>query len=253
MNQFKRIKTGFLIATLVLILFSLSCNYSGSTSTAGTDDSNDKIPSKPIKEIIWETDSFGNTQFYENNPDIIDIVNGNTGWQYGDMCEATMNTIEVDVCRMSGIKRKYGYGVIFCVQDIPNPVDGYFYNFLAVLIDIDGEFCIVRCTDTDEDGEFEDEYLVNWQSHDDLATGYGVFNKISVKYNGKLGSGNDSFTLIFNDIAVSAVDFEYDQSVAFDIVGRFGYIVTLAPDEDFPDHPVDFRFRQITPADILLP
>ena len=157
------------------------------------------------------------------------------------------DVFDVTVSKESG-KNGYGYGVIFCVQENT-------YNFLTVLIDNSGEYCICKCTGPDENGLLDYSYIQGWASCNDISKGQGVINDIQITYMGN-NNGIVTFNLVFNkNFSIPPITFTYDTSQipVFIMTARYGYIVTLAPDEDFPNTPVITKYNQLLPATISLP
>ncbi len=229
---------------IFIFIITLSCNIKNDYYDSGT--SNYTGINDPI---FWKPDNSGDIRFYINDPSVLNPIKGATGWKPGEYTEETMTYVEVDVSKYSG-HQSMGYGIIFCIQDDTNPLDNTNdegYNFLTVMINAEGKYCIGKVTDESSDLDPEFEYLVNWQENEALQTGYEKFNKIKITY-----IGENNFEIIFNDTEEEKISFEYDQVSPFEIIGRYGYIVTLAANEYFPDIPVDVRFSQVYPVDILL-
>ncbi len=243
------IKISFLIILSVLF-FTISCGLNGGEYEE-PGQGNEAVINEPV---YWEPDNNGWIQFYLNDPAYLNPVNGSTEWMPGDYKEMPMEYVEIEVSKYSG-SPSYGYGVIFCVQDDTDPsdsTDDSGFNYLTVMIDVNGNFCIGKVTDTDKNSDPDFEYISiggkNWTPGSSLSKGYSQVNRIKVQY-----TGNNTFEITFNNDDSNKITFEYNQSPQFVMQGRYGYIAVIAPDENFPDTPVDVRFRQVYPIDIQLP
>jgi hypothetical protein len=175
-----------------------------------------------IESINFLDDGDGFRRFYADIPGYY-----NRGFYHftRESREHPMVLVQSEVKKLSGFS-DVGYGVIYCLQD-----DGDYYR---LLIKIDGTYSVTR-----KSGSLK-ETLIDWTPSEHLAPGYGALNEIMIAYNPPVSR----FTIFFNDAAeTSYVDTRLSG-------GYSGFYAIIGPEEleDFPDEPVDIRFRQILPT-----
>lgn len=215
---------------IIFIIFIINCK--------GPEFENEETeePEIPIITVQWKPDINNYIQFYTNDTKLL-TIDGSSFWKWGSFYENQMTSFEAELIKVSGVNY-YGYGLIFCIQD---DAGNGMTNGLIVMIDTVRQYIIGKVVNNDF-------YVIkDWTITDALISGYNIKNKIKINY-----LGNNNFEVIFNDNNTSEkkVIFEYDQEPGLNLCGRYGYIVTLSPYELFPKHPVDVRFKQITPLNI---
>jgi hypothetical protein len=177
-----------------------------------------------INTIFWEPDANGYTQFYTNDSRYLG-VDGWTFWKWDDSVTQTpMQHVETQVKKISG-SSGMGYGVIFCFQDSN--------NFFMLAIDTHQNYMIGKVVAGALTG------IVDWSLSSNLNPGYDIINKVKVQK-----TGTHTFTFYFND---QQEDTFTDSNTPFFTGGKYGVVVSISPNEDFPDTPVDVRFKQLAP------
>lgn len=177
----------------------------------------------PVQTIDFKSDGNGFIQYYTNDSSkldkgIYDTTNTN---------QTPMKTLETQVKKISG-KPRWGYGVIFCFQDTD--------NFYRLLIHENGRYQIAKKVG----GKYLEPLIKSWTDSSALYTGYNVVNTIKVTY-----VPDYSFNIYFNGTLATTFT---DNDVTKFSGGDYGFYVSVGKDENFPNNPVDVRFKQITPA-----
>ena len=168
-----------------------------------------------IKTIEWEEDKDGFLQFYTNDSQynlyIFLFTFENPGGQ---------NVYEIECKKVSGSEH-FGYGLVFAYSDTD------MYKFFRLIITTDGSYKVLR-----QNGDY-DTSIIDWKTSPELLIGNNKINKLKVV---KAGS---SYTVFINDIHVD----QFTDSFAGG--NRIGFYVAIGPEEheNFPDIPVDVRFR----------
>jgi hypothetical protein len=176
-----------------------------------------------IKTIEWEPDGSGFRQFKTNDPEKLW-----SSWWYwlGGSYQnpSTPFTVEVEAKKRSGC-RGYGVDIIFCLEDNQ--------NFYAVGIDTTGYYLVYKRLN----GSW---YTIrDWTFSNYLNIGYNVINNLKVTYD-----GSNTFTIYLNgSVVYSFTDISFNE-------GNAGYLVSIADEdcENFPDEPVDVRYRMLHPV-----
>lgn len=173
----------------------------------------------PVKSIFWEEGSDGFIQFRTNDSDYYDY---NFYTWYEESYQQILDVVEIKVKKISGYEWG-GFGIVFCLQDD--------YNFYLLLIDIKGWYTIYEANDS---SWIQD---VAWTESDMLNKGFSKINTLKVEHD----DSSDIFTISINGSYVNSF---YDSS--FD-GGYSGFFVEIwgKDQEDFPDTPVDVRFKPI--------
>ena len=177
--------------------------------------------SASIENINFREDGEGFLLFYADIPGYYNrgfyhFLNGSK--------QTPMMVVRSQVKKISGFD-DVGYGIVFCMQD-----NGDYYR---LLVKTDGAYSVTR-----KSGELKTP-LIDWTSSEYLSQGYDVMNEIMVMYD----YTRQRFTVFFNEVAeTSYVD-------TFFSGGYSGFYAIIGPEEmeQFPDEPVDIRFRQILP------
>jgi hypothetical protein len=216
-NQMKRY---FFVLTLIgLALFlANACTQSESAPPVATTD--------------WRLDGHGYVQFSTNDPDYYGYV----FWCYYDQEDQVApmtNAVTGIVKKMSGALN-YGFGIIFCVQDIE--------NFFWVLITAEGYYVI---------GESEDNVpskIIDYTFSGAINTGLGASNTISVTYT----SGMNTMAVAINGSQVNTFQPNTGSSPFIQnwTGGKAGFITLIgnSTDENFPDTASDVRFKLTSPV-----
>jgi hypothetical protein len=174
-----------------------------------------------VENVNFREDGEGFRQFYANIPGYYN--RGFYHFLYGSKTTPMM-MLRSQVKRISGFD-DVGYGIVFCMQD-----NGDYYR---LLIKTDGTYSVTR-----KSGELKTP-LIDWTASEYLEQGYGVLNEIGVMYN----YVEQRFTVFFNEIAETSYVDDFFSG------GYSGFYAIIGPEEmeQFPDEPVDIRFRQILP------
>ena len=258
----------FYYITLFLILFFMSCSYSSSGSGGDGGDGNEGSTTPEISTVKWEANG-EDIQFYTNDMSML-RSNGSTYWSPRSYLSAglTADVIEANVCKMSGMTG-YGYGLIFCIQDDP-PVSGAFVakNFYCVLIRVDGFYQIIKAVWDGNPDHAPIQHILqidgsDWKEALNMETppvnvinkGKGANNNIRVVITDPDNNDHPDFAIYFNGYNIHTFEDNFLDDEGVDLTQflksageyKYGFIVTLAPDESFPYVPVDVRFDQIVP------
>lgn len=176
--------------------------------------------------LDWQKDSESFIQFYTNESKYSGL-SGNTLWNWGTVKNNPITYVETELKKISGDKN-YGYGIIFCVQDTG-------VDYLSVVIDIEGNYQVIREVNN------VTSILKKWALSTNLKKGYNVINKIKAEY-----KGNKKFSIYFNDV----LETDVMDNISPELTGGyFGYAVGISNMENFPDVPVDVRFKQLYPVE----
>lgn len=184
----------------------------------------------PVKSIFWEEDSNGFIQFCTNDSDYYNYYFYT--W-YEDSYFTILDVVEAKVKKVSGFEWG-GYGMVFYLQNE--------YNFYFLLIDKKGWYTIYEAND----GSWIEH--IGWTYSDKLNKGFGKINTLKVEHDDPL----DLFTISFNGSYVNSFN---DDSFKG---GYSGFFVEIwgVDEEDFPDTPVDVRFKlkliENTPPSVII-
>jgi hypothetical protein len=224
-------KKHFVILFLIVcFIFSILCgcstpsSESSSSNNSGTNDSNKDLE---IKSIYWVDDGSSFLQYYTN-----DKSNYNT-WGYS--CPSanilSMNTSEIQIKKISG-NPNIEYGMVFCLTD--------HNNFYRVSIIKTGYRRIERRINGiygfNYNGSWTSDPGLGWPYSSHLNQGYGSINNIKVTRSGT------TFNVYFNNnLELSFTDTNYSGGYT----GGFA-LISNSNQENFPNTPVDVRFKLIT-------
>jgi len=176
--------------------------------------------------ISWQPDSSGNTQFFTNDSSYLQSSDFSV-WTWSSSTEEPMTTVEADATKLGG-DPSMGFGITFCVQDEN--------DFLVLYIDINGYYSVGKV----QSGNYT--VILPWSDANASSTvlyeGYGYQNDIRVTYTGS----SRSYQIAFNGTNVTSFT---DSTWSG---GAYGFVTGISSTENFPDYPVDVRFRQIQPA-----
>ncbi len=182
----------------------------------------------PAKTIEWVEDENGFIQFFTNDKSNLGF--GFLTWS-NDSYEDPMDTVEIEVKKVSG-NENMGYGILFCFQ---NPE-----NYYRLLITTSGWYRI----SAKNDGEF---FSLPWMESEYLNQGLNEINKIKITRQVNT-ENNVIFSVCFNENEAAVVDNSYFTTFTG---GYYGFYVGVgnSEDENFPQIPVDVRFKQISPLE----
>ena len=120
------------------------------------------------------------------------------------------------------------YGIVFCCQDSS--------NCYRLEIRVNGSYTLTKEVLNVE------STLIDWTFSGDINTGYNVENVINVTYD----DPTNTFSISFNDgEGINCIDSSFSE-------GNSGFYARVGDDidENFPDTPVDMRYKMNTPFTI---
>jgi hypothetical protein len=176
-----------------------------------------------VETISWKSDGNGFIQYSTND-------SANLGSSMGCTYSSTNSTpsvVTATVKKISGAET-YGYGVLFAVTDTNNRY--------RVIIDCTGYYR-VDMKSAGYSYTFQD-----WTYNAAINLGYDVENTIAVTYSAP------NYSVAIN--GTHMVSFLADETVG--ISGNSGFFLSVgtSANEDFPDTPVDVRFKMTAPVSI---
>lgn len=203
---------GLLLVSFIVVLSVITGCGGGKTS---------ETPS--VKTIQFENDSEGFTQFYTNDSKYFDY----TFWCQLLNPSNPMSPIEFQAKKMSG-SAQIGYGELFCYQDENNTY--------AIAIFTDGNYQISKIIG----GNLT--YLKELTPSNHLRQGYNTINDIQITSD----AASHIISFYFNGVLETTV---CDSSFTG---GDYAFLagVGISQNENFPNTPVDIRFKQILPDNI---
>ena len=217
--------------SLLLILIGLIAGCGG-----GSGSSNQGSNNLPVETRQWVNDGAGFVQFYTN-----DVHMYHQFVWAESLSSITMGTVTAEVKKVSG-NSIYGYGILFCIQTSP---DEYIHNYYQLTIFIDGTYNLIKVVDDKATSiipiiPVEGEYP-NYVSSINLNKEYDKINTISVTRN-----TDETFTISFNGHTEDTFTDSSFQS------GMYGFHLAVGEsyEENFPNTPVDVRFRLITASTV---
>ena len=211
------------VAVAVLVLAVLSgCESAGAGDGGGT----------PVQTIQWDLDGDGFYQFSTN-----DSENYNYGFYYPRDAGGTPTdpqTFAIDVKKISGDAGQ-GFGIVFDYKDN--------VGYSRLLMSQYGNY-VVSSSTVDSGGTWSTTYFTGtsanrWvSSNGAIKTGDGEVNRVSITVNRASGTV---------DITINGAG--QTQITGYTDLGGTGYggyaSVGDETDEDFPDTPVDVRFKPV--------
>lgn len=248
--------------TMFLILLLISCPVKNVTGDDGGSDGsnggNSDYTNIPVSTIEWEADGLGFIRYYTNDINkIIGYPSGRTFWHPFEYA-GSGDVYDVDLTKISG-KAAYGYGLIFCIQDdVPAMGDFTATDFYALLIRVDGYYQVIKVVDSQQyrlaiDGCDANFWAVkkDIDGNNVLLAGKNVLNNIRIETTEDAGDGNDQpeFKIYFNNILAYEFEDNYTNEGTLPLFtydagkDKYGYMVVLGPNEDFPVEGVDVRFK----------
>ena len=187
-----------------------------------------KTKTVPVSTHRWVDDGEGFIRFYTNDKQNY----GRDFWAWNNTILKPTDYVEAQVKKISG-NPNYGYGIIFCLQE---QEDRQFYG---VLIDTTGYYLYLKAAGDTWTYDLAGEQ--KWYHSANLSTGYNTINTIKVVPSSEKPS---TFIVYFN--GKEGIEFTDSSDSAYS-GGKFGFIATVgdAKEEDFPNKPVDIRFKPL--------
>jgi hypothetical protein len=206
-------------AGLILIILSLcSCNF---IKVHDDPEVNGEDSYTPVT-VLWEETTTDTLKVFTNDKLYTWPLrpSGSRFWKImGDILDVSTD-LSCDLSKLSG-HGKGTYGVIFSAVDSN--------NCLMLLIDTTRNYAVVKITD----GALT--YLKEWTETVNLFAGFNQHNRVRVQ---NRAGGN--YKVYFNDIEETDI---IDNKAPVFGWGKRGFTASVYGGEDFPDHPVDVRFR----------
>ena len=204
-------KSAFFILGILVVLFFTAC------PTEPKD--------LPVNTIRWQSDGSGFTQFYTNDPQYYDY-----GFWAHFVDHSENETFEIELKRISGYNH-VGYGMIFGADNASTT------RHYVFLITNTGYYYIYSRDNSTYKDITTQENGNPWIYNPSLINaGNNQINKLKVTRNGNEYTAyiNNTEVIKFTDATVTGGN-------------RYGPYagVGLAANEDFPNTPVDLRFRRI--------
>lgn len=201
------------------LLIVLSCEVPSDTTEDTSKPNEDE--EKAVATILFQEDDEGSTQFYTND-------NSYYGQKFVYVSystyQASMDTTEIEIKKNSG-HAETAYGLVFCQQNT---------KYYGVYINVNGEFYIEK--------KVSDHYVIiqDWTGPvGSLLTGYEVTNRLKVRYE----SSSMTFFVYFNDV----LEYSFTDSTFSGGLSGYYAVVDNNDLEDFPNSPVDIRYRLLQP------
>jgi hypothetical protein len=207
------LKTRLRFLALAAAAFSLALIVSCSGGAGG--------PS--VETISWKSDGYGFIQYSTNDSA---KLNYSMGCTYSSTNSAP-SVVTATVKKISGAST-YGYGVLFAVTDTNNRY--------RVMIDCTGYYRVDMIS-AGYTYAFQD-----WTYDEAIHAGYDAQNTIAVTYSAP------NYSVAIN--GTHMVSFPADGTVGTSGYSGFYLSVGTSVEEDFPDTPVDVRFKMTAPVSI---
>ena len=222
------------IGAVVITVLVFGCGGIGPVAKSeiggGPRDDGEGVVRVPIRTTWFAAGTTAGTVVYRTNDPSRTGVHGGSDWHMGTVRQEPMSSVEVEVSKRSG-DAQMGYGVTFAMRDID--------TFMVMMITTTRRYQIGRVVERGYTA------LTGWRFSPLLAGGYGRPNLLRVEYDGEAGS----FRALINGTEVETV--RNDGGIRL-TGGGFGHLVSLSPNERFPEVAVHVEFRQITPREIGL-
>jgi hypothetical protein len=217
------------ITIFATVFFVIVLGFSLSGCGAGDED----LPVETLNFTVPQ-DGIGRYQFYTNDEQFYGYVH----WYFMQNPKADKDDYEIITNKLSGAPYT-GYGMVFCVKNIPELEDNEYYR---LLITVEGHYQINKRVVNDEGTGFRWNILVpetgnNWPGSPHLKSGYNQDNTLRVKKTG------NTFTVYFN----GQVERQFTDSDPIEGNGRIGFYAGIGSEENenFPNQPVDVRFSLV--------
>ncbi len=212
------------IILFILIIIMSSCHL----EPFETDKKQILIEESVINEetTLFVKNNTNDSYCFQTNDNKYLSPTGFTLWTATFVNESdNFNPLSYTLYKESG-KPDAGYGIVFCCQE----TDGVPF-MLTVLINSKGMFSVGKV----KNGVFS-HINEGWKSSSFINRGYGVNNTISISYNYE----RNEFEIKINNTVISI--FTIAENISFKN-SRSGFVVIIAPDEDFPAVPVKVTFE----------
>jgi hypothetical protein len=218
------------ITIFAVLFFVIALGFS--LSGCGSSDDED-LPVETLRFTVPE-DGIGEYQFYTNDEQ-------SYGYGYSRSIQnpkADKDDYEIIANKISG-SRNTGYGMIFCVKNIPDLEGNEFYR---LLITVEGYYQISKRVVNDEGTGFDLKVFFpetgnNWPESLNLKRGYNRDNALRIKKTG------NTFTVYFN--GQEECQFTDNEPIEGDGVMGFYVGIDSEERENFPNQPVDVRFSPV--------
>lgn len=221
------------LAGVVLMAGILSLSLGGcSDAGAGGDGGG----GTNVSTVLWEEDGKGYVQYKTNDSNTsgtlqFATVNGTTG----------SNSVQVETKKLSGDASGF-YGMLFGHQDND--------NYYVLVVDYD------KTDRWYELGKYEGGTYSAIKSYQ-KATAINNDSADSITMRVSRTDGGDGYGNGTGDITIefksgSEASFTTEATVASDAfsLGSKGFVVEITSSENFPDTPVDVRFKMLTPVSV---
>jgi hypothetical protein len=207
---------------LLLIIFTLiSCNFIKVHDDPAVNGEDSYTP----VTVLWEETTTDTLKVFTNDKLYTWPLrpSGSRFWKImPDTLDASAD-LSCDLTKLSG-HGKGTYGVIFSSVDAN--------NCLMLMIDSERNYAVIKITDGALSYMQGDD---DWIYSENLFAGFNQHNRIRIK---NFGGGN--YKVYFNDIEETNI---IDNKAPVFGWGKWGFTASVYGGEDFPDHPVDVRFR----------
>lgn len=187
------------------------------------------------------TNSDGWKKFYTNDSDYYNysFTSHYTSTNNG-------NPVEVQMQKVSG-SADHGYGVIFAIQKSDADANNKsMYRFLVSVSE--GYYNLGQYDSTGNYTAISSGSTDSWKYSAAINTGYEEINTVNINF----VSGTNTYSIKINNTLVDTFS-HADPEVTVDLTGgKSGFYVSVGDEteEDFPNNPVDVRFKMITPISI---
>lgn len=207
----------------LVALLSISCSFNPPVDTIVTLIDEDDIWT-PSTDLFTLQDD-GSTLFLFNDK-TFKKENGYTFWSQNMNANTPFRDFSTVVKKVSG-NLGAGFGVVFRCSEI----DGTYY-LLTVLINTHGSYTIGKV----KDGEYE--YIQEWKGSQNLRRGYGVDNLITISY-------EEQSSVYILSINGQEEQRFMDTKEPCLSGNSCGYVVVIAPNEDFTNSKVEVHFKSM--------
>jgi hypothetical protein len=201
-----------LLVAVIVVAIVVSCDMNG--------DSDDNLP---VQTIRWEPDGNEYYQFYTNDSQYYNY--GFSTWH--DTGDSPPAESEIVIRKISG-HEAWGYGMVFDSVEVENRT--------LVLLNNQGSVTIARLDNNDWNT------LKEWTPENSILPGEN--NRVRVT----MGTASNSLTVRINGAVVYHTDDGYTSREG-ESIGAIAFVGD-EDDEDFPNVPIDVRFRITQPMQL---
>lgn len=223
----------FIYVLFTLALLSISCKKDSSPTS---DDGGAKIVEDlPVQTINFVRDSTsGYWRFYTNDTAYCPSSGAKGYYHIFDTVYAPFDSVETVVAKYSGAYA-YMYGVFFCWQTN--------YDTYRLLISVNGGYEVLKYISgvnywynfNTDSWSLTNQFTYPTSQY--LLKGYGSLNRIKV-----VATGGGNYDLYFNGVKSDSFS---DASLTGGTTGIVAYL-GVKTEENFPNFPVDVRFKQLS-------